>query len=157
MTEEDSHDDSKEIMGSTVSLETVGSEDLSELTESSQAESSGQQDDYVNPRGVRFTPQEPVKEGTYMYQGIGKSRTPSLEAFWSAVERRGIIYKVTTRGDRYVVYGNTLYKNISYLTIILGGRASSFQALKVEMVTLILNIRIIWAKCNTFKPVEKAM
>lgn len=63
MTEEDSHDDSKEIMGSTMSLETVGSEDLSELTESSQAESSGQQDDYVNPRGVRFTPQEPVKEG----------------------------------------------------------------------------------------------
>ena len=90
MTEEDSHDDSKEIMGSTMSLETVGSEDLSELTESSQAESSGQQDDYVNPRGVRFTPQEPVKEGTYLYQGIGKSRTQSLEAFWSAVERRGV-------------------------------------------------------------------
>ena len=89
MTEEDSHDDSKEIMGSTMSLETVGSEDLSELTESSQAESSGQQDDYVNPRGVRFTPQEPVKEGTYLYRGIGKSRTQSLEAFWSAVERRG--------------------------------------------------------------------
>ena len=82
MTEEDSHDDSKEIMGSTVSLETVGSEDLSELTEGSQAESSVQQDDYVNPRGVRFTPQEPVKEGTYMYQGISKSRTQSLEAFW---------------------------------------------------------------------------
>lgn len=101
MTEEDSHDDSKEIMGSTMSLETVGSEDLSELTESSQAESSGQQDDYVNPRGVRFTPQEPVKEGTYLYRGIGKSRTQSLEAFWSAVERRG---------GRCVVYGNTLYR-----------------------------------------------
>ena len=89
MTEEDSHDDSKEIMGSTMSLETVGSEDLSELTESSQAESSVQQDDYVNPRGVRFTPQEPAKEGTYVYQGIGKSRTQSLEAFRSAGERRG--------------------------------------------------------------------
>lgn len=56
-------DHSKEIMGSTASLETVESEDLSEVTEGSQAESSLQQDDYVNPRGVRFTPQEPVKEG----------------------------------------------------------------------------------------------
>ena len=62
MTEED-NDDSKEIMGSTASLETVGSEDLSEVTEGSQPESNIQQDDYVNPRGVRFTPQEPVKEG----------------------------------------------------------------------------------------------
>lgn len=62
MTEED-NDDSKEIMGSTASLETVESEDLSEITEGSQPESSLQQDDYVNPRGVRFTPQEPVKEG----------------------------------------------------------------------------------------------
>ncbi|KAL9961546.1 hypothetical protein ACROYT_G030504 [Oculina patagonica] len=60
MTEDD---DSKEIMGSTASLETVESEDLSEVTEGSQTESSLQQDDYVNPRGVRFTPQEPVKEG----------------------------------------------------------------------------------------------
>lgn len=60
MTEDD---DNKEIMGSTASLETVESEDLSEITEGSQAESSLQQDDYVNPRGVRFTPQEPVKEG----------------------------------------------------------------------------------------------
>lgn len=50
-----------------------------------------------------------------------------------------------------------IVQNISYLTIILGGRASSFHALKVEMVPLILDIRIIWAKCNTFKPVEKAM
>ena len=60
MTEDD---DSKEIMGSTASLETVESEDLSEVTDGSQPESSLQQDDYVNPRGVRFTPQEPVKEG----------------------------------------------------------------------------------------------
>ena len=60
MTEDD---DSKERMGSTASLETVESEDLSEVTEGSQPESSLQQDDYVNPRGVRFTPQEPVKEG----------------------------------------------------------------------------------------------
>ena len=65
MTEED-NDDSKEIMGSTASLETVGSEDLSEITEGSQPESNIQQDDYVNPRGVRFTPQEPVKEGIEM-------------------------------------------------------------------------------------------
>ena len=63
MTEED-NDDRKEIMGSTASLETVESEDLSEVTEGTQSESSLQQDDYVNPRGVRFTPQEPVKEGT---------------------------------------------------------------------------------------------
>ena len=55
------------------------------------------------------------------------------------------------------MYGNTLYENMSCLTIILGGRISSFHALKVEMVTLILNIRIIRAKCNTFQPVEKAM
>lgn len=67
MTEED-NDDSKEIMGSTASLETVGSEDLSEITEGSQPESSIQQDDYVNPRGVRFTPQEPVKEGKRIKQ-----------------------------------------------------------------------------------------
>ncbi|KAJ7337743.1 G-box binding factor [Desmophyllum pertusum] len=60
MTEDD---DSKEIMGSTASLETVESEDLSEITDGSQTEPSLQQDDYVNPRGVRFTPQEPVKEG----------------------------------------------------------------------------------------------
>lgn len=63
MTEDD---DSKEIMGSTASLETVESEDLSEVTElGSQTDQSSlqQQDDYVNPRGVRFTPQEPVKEG----------------------------------------------------------------------------------------------
>lgn len=60
MTEDD---DGKEIMGSTASLETVESEDLSELTEGSQPDSNLQQDDYVNPRGVRFTPQEPVKEG----------------------------------------------------------------------------------------------
>ena len=53
----------KEIMGSTASLETVESEDLSEVAEGSQTEATLQQDDYVNPRGVRFTPQEPVKEG----------------------------------------------------------------------------------------------
>lgn len=50
-------------MGSTASLETVESEDLSEVAEGSQTEAMLQQDDYVNPRGVRFTPQEPVKEG----------------------------------------------------------------------------------------------
>lgn len=60
MTEDD---DSKEIMGSTASLETVESEDLSEELGSQADQSSLQQDDYVNPRGVRFTPQEPVKEG----------------------------------------------------------------------------------------------
>lgn len=64
MTEEDCNEDSKEIMGSTASLETVGSEDLSEITEGIHTESGLQQDDYVNPRGVRFTPQEPVKEGS---------------------------------------------------------------------------------------------
>ena len=149
MTEEDSHDDSKEIMGSTVSLETVGSEDLSELTEGSQAESSGQQDDYVNPRGVRFTPQEPVKEGTCAYQGIGKFRTQSLQAFWSAGERPGV--GTLCNGT----HCTRTYHN--YLTIILGGHANSFHALKVEMVTLISNIRIIRGKCNAFLPVEKAM
>ena len=61
MTEDDDH--VKEIMGSTASLETVESEDLSEVTEGGQTEGMLQQDDYVNPRGVRFTPQEPVKEG----------------------------------------------------------------------------------------------
>ena len=67
MTEDD---DSKEIMGSTASLETVESEDLSEVTEGSQPESSLQQDDYVNPRGVRFTPQEPVKEGNNVNKNL---------------------------------------------------------------------------------------
>lgn len=61
ITEDD--DQVKEIMGSTASLETVESEDLSEVAEGSQTEAMLQQDDYVNPRGVRFTPQEPVKEG----------------------------------------------------------------------------------------------
>ena len=91
MTEEDSHDDGKEIMGSTVSLETVGSEDLSETTESSQAESSIQQDDYVNPRGVRFTPQEPVKEGTYMHNKEAVNLIPRvLNLFAQRVSPRGI-------------------------------------------------------------------
>ena len=67
MTEDD---DSKEIMGSTASLETVESEDLSEVTDGSQTEPSLQQDDYVNPRGVRFTPQEPVKEGMRWLQTL---------------------------------------------------------------------------------------
>ncbi|XP_022788096.1 Golgi-specific brefeldin A-resistance guanine nucleotide exchange factor 1-like isoform X3 [Stylophora pistillata] len=61
VTEDDGH--VKELMGSTASLETVESEDLSEAAEGSQTEAMLQQDDYVNPRGVRFTPQEPVKEG----------------------------------------------------------------------------------------------
>ena len=77
MTEED-NDDSKEIMGSTASLETVGSEDLSEITEGSQPESNIQQDDYVNPRGVRFTPQEPVKEGVEIIFFIFLLQDPEL-------------------------------------------------------------------------------
>ena len=66
MTDEDT--EGKELIESNVSLETEETEETEEVTEAGiMPESAVAQDDYVNPRGVRFTPQEPIKEGTVRF------------------------------------------------------------------------------------------
>ena len=69
MTDDDG--DSKDARERTVSVSvSLDGEDVEEIVEGTMGRNidpSAPQDDYVNPRGVRFTPQEPVKEGKLLY------------------------------------------------------------------------------------------
>lgn len=60
---EEEMDENKDTPEDGISVETEEGDDAAEVTERTSSESSVLQDEYVNPRGVRFTPQEPPKEG----------------------------------------------------------------------------------------------
>ena len=70
MTDDDGDSkDAREDRTVSVSVSLDG-EDVEEIVEGTMGQNidpSAPQDDYVNPRGVRFTPQEPVKEGKLLY------------------------------------------------------------------------------------------
>jgi hypothetical protein len=69
LTEEDL-DDNKDI----ASLETDDGDDVVEVhADGRTTEMSGPNDEYVNPRGVRFTPQEPIKDGMYIVYTVTTS------------------------------------------------------------------------------------
>ena len=60
---EEEMDENKDTPEDGISVETEEGDDAAEVTERTSSESSVLQDEYVNPRGVRFTPEEPPKEG----------------------------------------------------------------------------------------------
>ena len=65
----DNEEENKQTRERTVSVSvSLDGEDVEEIVESTicqNADPSAPQDDFVNPRGVRFTPQEHVKEGKF--------------------------------------------------------------------------------------------
>ena len=64
MTEEDI-DENKDSLEESGSVETETGDDATEVAEHMPSKVSNVQDEYVNPRGVRFMPQEPAREGNY--------------------------------------------------------------------------------------------
>ena len=68
MTDDDGEDKDKRERTVSVSV-SIDGEDVEEVADGpvgQNVDPVAAQDDYVNPRGVRFTPQEPAKEGREM-------------------------------------------------------------------------------------------